>query len=501
MCVRAHAVRAPSAPGWRTPARSADLDRAGTTGSSPSPATGMPARYSPVGFSSAAGGASALRRAELPGCHLHFFRHVSKAAGTTVRFIFDKQVAMGEWEFAPMCHYGFREKDWKETLRRFRDAAVDPVNVQNGTGPRMLVEARNEWGASEAFEKVILPDLKKTRAELEALGCGVTTSLLWREPYAQYRSFWNYYIAKLRDDPDEFDPKKGPEAWGSTFEEWASLVPDLQLRELLGDRCTPRLREPVFDAEILEEEGEVSNVAGIKKKSRVRLEKRRLPETCKVSLGDRARFESVVKQVDVLGTTDQFDLFLMQLADKTGIQHLEYSPSNEKKKSGVHQTSGVLDETVKSGSHSSLSRVSFQEATVNDRWAYELVAATRDARVANEDGSRTSQKETCGAESAASPCGLRARKEAFTSLTETSGERTLKGGVPPQSTFMFANADASRAGGAPIATPKDWVRPDFYVSPPACKGFNTEFAGLVFKNDTRFKCDRGCSFDDDGRRR
>jgi hypothetical protein len=86
--------------------------------------------------------------------------------------------------------------------------------------------------------------------------------------------------------------------------------------------------------------------------------------------------------------------------------------------------------------------------------------------------------------------------EAFTSLTETSGERTLKGGVPPQSTFMFANADASRAGGAPIATPKDWVRPDFYVSPPACKGFNTEFAGLVFKNDTRFKCDRGCSFDE-----
>ena len=64
--------------------------------------------------------------------------------------------------------------------------------------------------------------------------------------------------------------------------------------------------------------------------------------------------------------------------------------------------------------------------------------------------------------------------------------------------WILYGADASRAGGAPIATPKDWVRPDFYVSPPACKGFNTEFAGLVFKNDTRFKCDRGCSFDDDG---
>ena len=209
----------------------------------------MPARYSPVGFSSAAGDASALRRTELPGCHLHFFRHVSKAAGTTVRFIFDKQVAMGEWEFSPMCHYGFREADWKETLRRFRDAAVDPANVRDGTGPRVLVEARNEWGASEAFERTILRDLKETRAELEALGCGVTTSLLIREPEAQYRSFWNYYVAKLRDDPDDADPAKGPEAWGDSFQEWAALVPDLQLRELLGDRCTPRLREPVFETE------------------------------------------------------------------------------------------------------------------------------------------------------------------------------------------------------------------------------------------------------------
>jgi hypothetical protein len=43
---------------------------------------------------------------------------------------------------------------------------------------------------------------------------------------------------------------KGPEAWGGGFAEWASRVPDLQLRELLGDRCTPKLREPVFDVDI-----------------------------------------------------------------------------------------------------------------------------------------------------------------------------------------------------------------------------------------------------------
>lgn len=486
MCVRAHAVRAPSAPGWRTLA--ADGDRAGTSTSSPSSlAPGMPARYSPVGFSSAAGDASALRRTELPGCHLHFFRHVSKAAGTTVRFIFDKQVAMGEWEFSPMCHYGFREADWKETLRRFRDAAVDPANVRDGTGPRVLVEARNEWGASEAFERTILRDLKETRAELEALGCGVTTSLLIREPEAQYRSFWNYYVAKLRDDPDDADPAKGPEAWGDSFQEWAALVPDLQLRELLGDRCTPRLREPVFETETNEN------------KKRVRLAARRLPETCKVSLGDRARFESVLKQVDVLGTTDRFDLFLLQLADATGIQHLEYSPSNARREGKEEKTrdgnDGAAGSATTTASERSRFSDAFRDATVNDRWAYELVAATRDARVAAEDGSLTRRETNCshGAESA--ECGLREREKTFASLGKTSGDRTLSGGASPPSVFMFANADASRAGGAPVAAPEDWVRPDFYVSPPACKGFGTEFAGLVFKNDTRFRCDRGCSFD------
>lgn len=31
----------------------------------------------------------------LPKCHMHVFRHISKAAGTTMRFIFDKQVRLG----------------------------------------------------------------------------------------------------------------------------------------------------------------------------------------------------------------------------------------------------------------------------------------------------------------------------------------------------------------------------------------------------------------------
>lgn len=35
---------------------------------------------------------SSFVKTPLPQCHLHVFRHISKAAGTTMRFIFDKQV-------------------------------------------------------------------------------------------------------------------------------------------------------------------------------------------------------------------------------------------------------------------------------------------------------------------------------------------------------------------------------------------------------------------------
>jgi hypothetical protein len=67
-----------------------------------------------------------------------------------MRFIFDKQVAMGEWEFLPRCHYGFNEKDWRDVATRFKSAALDPARLAAGGpgGPRILVEIRNEWGAT-----------------------------------------------------------------------------------------------------------------------------------------------------------------------------------------------------------------------------------------------------------------------------------------------------------------------------------------------------------------
>ena len=38
------------------------------------------------------------------------------------------------------------------------------------------------------------PDVQALRKRVAPLGCSVTTSLLFREPVAQYVSFYRYYI-------------------------------------------------------------------------------------------------------------------------------------------------------------------------------------------------------------------------------------------------------------------------------------------------------------------
>jgi hypothetical protein len=471
MCVRAGAIRAPSAPGWRVPgtatavaAEVANTKRESESEDEKNTKAAMPDRYTPVGFSTTAGDAGSLRVAELPGCHLHFFRHVSKAAGTTMRFIFDKQVVMGEWEFLPMCHYGFRETDWVKTLDSFRAAAVNASNVRLGTGPRVIMEARNEWGATEAFEDVILKELKQLKEHVAGLGCGVTTSLLFREPKKQYESFWRYYIQKLRDDDDKTDLRKGPEAWGDSFEEWAENIPDLQLRELLGDRCTSKLREPVWNV-----------VWDAVAKKRIRAEKIKLPETCKISNGDTSgRFSEILAQMDVVGTTDEFDTFLLQVADATGFQHLEYVPSNKRR---VTKNADGVDGSADTGTDSKgvvpSGTPGWETSNTNDRWAYGLVAKTRDQRLAaaGED--------------------LPSRTQKFKALSaEHSDDQKIRaGGKPGTSQFMWVPAEPV------LETRKHWVRPDFYVAPPICKGFFSEFDALVFRNNSLFKCDRGCSFE------
>jgi hypothetical protein len=69
----------------------------------------------------------------------------SQFTGTTLRFIFEKQTVMGEWEF-PLI-YGFKQDEWDELLQRFR-IAVDEWKAGTREGPRVLVEVRGNWPAN-----------------------------------------------------------------------------------------------------------------------------------------------------------------------------------------------------------------------------------------------------------------------------------------------------------------------------------------------------------------
>ena len=52
---------------------------------------------------------------------MHLYRHISKVGGTTIRFIWDKNVVMGDWEY-PII-YGFEEQQWTDLLQRWKAAA------------------------------------------------------------------------------------------------------------------------------------------------------------------------------------------------------------------------------------------------------------------------------------------------------------------------------------------------------------------------------------------
>ena len=80
---------------------------------------------------------------ELPRCAMHLYRHISKVGGTTIRFIWDKNVVMGDWEY-PII-YGFEEQQWTDLLQRWKAAAEKFKSGERSVGPRTLVELRGNW--------------------------------------------------------------------------------------------------------------------------------------------------------------------------------------------------------------------------------------------------------------------------------------------------------------------------------------------------------------------
>ena len=281
---------------------------------------------------------------EPPGCALHLYRHLSKTGGTTLRFIFDKQTAMGDWEF-PLI-YGFKAVEWDALLSRWRAKARAWRDGGGGVGgPRTLVEVRGNWPDNWPAEhfRVVMDDVAELRREFgPSVGgagdglatCEVTTSLLLREPFAQYLSFYEYYIRKQQEGEAraEHVGKRWPDvpgkaAWGRDIGEWAARVHDMQTRELLGDKCTGQMRQPGYDVEWVDAATANADVAGSdpsaaelavtvdgKTLRRVGVHPQAPECHAKVTDDDWTRFEKLVDEFDVVGVTERFDEFLLLLS-------------------------------------------------------------------------------------------------------------------------------------------------------------------------------------------
>jgi len=302
------------------PARIRTLTSPPSTLAPQSSSTSTPSR-SGVGVGVASARALATPRT---ACALHVFRHVSKAGGTTVRFVFDKLVTIGEWEYP--LPYGASERAWDEFVKVWRMEA-QKFSRGERAAPRTLVEVRghmpDNWSAANFLSRV-LPDVEKLREEF-ASTCAITTSFLSRDPFAQYKSFYGYYIKKMQDR--ETEPSRlnegGKAAYGANFAEWARNVPDMQTRELLHDKCVPQMREGGYEVAL--QNGEPTRV-GVRWKDHRRGGD---CDTIAISASDWARAVDALKRFDVVGTTERFNEFMVVVGRATGIKHLQYSLSNK----------------------------------------------------------------------------------------------------------------------------------------------------------------------------
>ena len=83
-----------------------------------------------------------------------------------MRFVFDKQTAMGDWEF-PLI-YGFKSVEWDALLSRWRAKARAWRDGGGGAGgPRTLVEVRGNWPDNWPAEhfRGVMDDVAELRRE------------------------------------------------------------------------------------------------------------------------------------------------------------------------------------------------------------------------------------------------------------------------------------------------------------------------------------------------
>ena len=394
---------------------------------------------------------------EPPGCALHLYRHLSKTGGTTLRFVFDKQTAMGDWEF-PLI-YGFKSVEWDALLSRWRAKARAWRDGGGGAGgPRTLVEVRGNWPDNWPAEhfRGVMDDVAELRREFgpssssrdggDGLAtCEVTTSLLLREPFAQYLSFYEYYIRKQQEGEVRAEhvgkgwpDVPGKAAWGRDIGEWATRVHDMQTRELLGDKCTGQMRQPGYDVEwVASSTGGIADVAGSDPSSAelaVSIDGKTLgrvgvhpqaPEChAKVTDDDWQRFENLVEEFDVVGVTERFDEFLLLLARRVGLAHPQYVRSN----AGKHER----DRSKMSAKTTAV----IDAATTMDRAAHELAGTIQSRLVAAAGGDAFDR-----------------HVKKFQAQSEERGGRVFVGGVPARSPYKWVRESEAKAAGTTRVTP------------------------------------------------
>jgi len=223
---------------------------------------------------------------------------------------------------------------------------------------------------------------------------------------------------------------------------------------VLGDKCTSTMRQPGYDVEWRGQGSEPVRIGS----------HRFTPEACgDVTEADYARFQHTIQEFDVVGTTEQFDSFLLLLAHSTGLQHLQYVRSNE----GSHDRNrDALPEAV---------TAAIDFSTHYDRRAYDLVEARHAELVKNIGGA-----------------GFTSKVKAFQDATKVRGGKKFVGGLPAHSPFKWVDREAAGAAGIEPVVPGCFTEPTGGGQAVAYINFNP--VTLVDK-DSALACVKGCNLD------
>tara|TARA_B110000977_G_scaffold56500_1_gene76775 strand:+ start:5169 stop:6887 length:1719 start_codon:yes stop_codon:yes gene_type:complete len=436
-----------------------------------------------------------------PKCVFHLYRHLSKTGGTTVRFIFDRQTVFGDFEYP--LPYGFDGGQWNGLLERWREAANEWQSGKRKAPPKTLVELRGNWPSNwgaENFEKV-LGDVEGLREEYggvtgegdenvlvgansQTKKCSVTTSLMFRDPKKQYKSFWRYYIEKkqealTQEKEAEFNKqnKKWPDVdgrafWGSGYLDWARNVPSMQIRELLGNKCTPQMRQPGYDAT-----WDINENKFIQTGSHT-WDAQACPYT--VDDSDYGRFLALLDRFDVVGVTEKFDNFLLAVAEKVGLEKVEYVKSNVRSSDTGKQSEGKETAGEMTGGGEGSEDSVLEQAAHFDIKAHRAISLAQDEGEENLAGGRTEFQK---------------RVQRFVNATEVSdGCVTYVGGVPTESPYVWVKT--SDLKGLKSTVPPSFT--DESGGGQAVAYIVFDPVSLVDRKEAEAKgisCIKGCTFD------